>query len=132
MFRYSLVLWFACLAGACCLQAGCTSGPRRAGPVDEALAREALRMTLESWKSGATLASLKELSPGITAQDADWMTGCKLVNYQVLGEGRNDDANLRCPVELTLRDPAGREVKKRVTYIIGTDPVITVFREISL
>ena len=44
----------------------------------------------------------------------------------------DDNANLRCPVKLSLRDLQGRPVTRRVTYMVGTDPQITVFREIAL
>jgi hypothetical protein len=110
---------------------GCRAGPRRAALVDEELARQSLREVLETWKNGGSLEALRQNSP-IVAQDMDWRTGSVLLRYEILGEGKNDDANLRCPVKLTLRDQRGREVKKQVTYIIGTDPVITVFREMSL
>jgi hypothetical protein len=60
----------------------------------------------------------------------DWETGYRLVDYEVIGDGKKEDANLRCPVQLSLRDPKGRPVNKRMTYIVGTSPAITVFRDI--
>jgi hypothetical protein len=111
---------------------GCGSGPRRAGPVDVELARESLRMALESWKKGEAPNALRDASPSITIQDMDWKAGLVLVTYEMQGEEKEDAANLHCPVRLTLRDQQGREIKKPVTYVIGTDPVITVFREMSL
>jgi hypothetical protein len=116
----------------CFLLAGCSSGPRRAAPVNATLAREALHTALDCWRKGEPAEVLKRRKPAVTAQDFDWKSGYRLVDFQVLGEGTDDTANLRCPVKLTLRDPHGREVKKKVTYIIGTDPVITVFREMRL
>jgi hypothetical protein len=99
--------------------------------VDEGLARQLLHEVLETWKNGGSLEALRQESP-IVAQDMEWRTGSALLDYEIVGEGKNDDANLRCPVKLTVRDKRGRVVKKQVTYIIGTDPVITVFREMSL
>jgi hypothetical protein len=126
------ILAFAFFTAASAFLAGCNSGPQRAGPVDVELARESLRMALDSWKRGEPPDALRDGSPSITAQDMDWKAGYALVAYEIRGDEREDAANLHCPVQLTLRDQQGREVKKQVTYVIGTDPVITVFREMSL
>jgi hypothetical protein len=128
--RTLMTLAFAVCATV--LATGCGSGPRRAGPVDAKLARDCLQKALESWKNGELSNGLRDASPSITVQDMDWKTGYTLVTYEILGDDKEDAANLHCPVRLTLRDPRGREVKKKVTYVVGTDPVITVFREMSL
>src|SRR5262245_46249239 len=93
--------------------AGCSS-QQRAAPVDPTKAHEALKTALASWKKGDTLESLKTATPAITVQDFDWMGGVKLVDYQISGDAKDDDANLRIPVKLTLRDPNGKEVQKQV------------------
>jgi hypothetical protein len=89
-------------------------------------------MALESWKKGEAPKALRDASPSITIQDMDWKAGLVLVTYEMQGGEKEDAVNLHCPVQLTLRDQQGREIKKPVTYVIGTDPVITVFREMSL
>ncbi len=104
---------------------GCSSGtPKYA--VDGDRARSALKATLDSWKQGQPPTA----QAGVTVQDMDWEAGYRLVDYQVLDEGKVENANLRCPVALTLRDPQGREVKKKVKYIVGTSPAVTVLREL--
>jgi len=123
---------FLCLTLGVLFVGGCGTGPRRAGPVDVELARESLRSALESWKKGEPPEALRERYPSITIQDMDWKTGCVLVNYEIRDGEKEDASNLHCPVRLTVRDAQGKEVKKPVTYVIGTDPVITVFREMSL
>lgn len=132
-------LYPAPLPVACCLLLlaasalalpGCSAGPTRAAPVDPARAREALTSALDRWQKGDALASLKSGSPAITVQDMDWERGCKLVRYEILEDGKNDDANLLVPVRLTLQEPGGgSEVVKEVRYVVGTSPSITVFRE---
>lgn len=107
---------------------GC-SGQKIAASVDADKARDALKTVLESWKQGGTIDALKNGSPSIVAQDFDWMNGAKLIDYQIEDPGKNDDANLRIPVKLTLQGPNGKEVQKQVRYIVGTDPAITVFRD---
>jgi hypothetical protein len=122
---------FVTLAIAGPMLSGCTEEQGRAAPVDPSLARDALKTALESWKKGEAIDALKSGSPPIVAQDFDWMAGHRLVRYEVTGDGKDDDANLRIPVDLTLRTAQGREVKKSVSYVVGTSPAITVFREFN-
>ncbi len=107
-------------------------GPRRAGPVDLNKAHAALATVLTNWKQGIDYADLDRKLPEITVQDFDWQSGLQLIDFETLGNDRRDDANLHCPVRLKLRDSAGNEMEKRVTYVIGTSPVITVFREMMM
>jgi len=112
------------------LLAGCSTGPRRAADVEPEKARDALRTALESWKKGDKPAALQQRSPAITVQDMDWESGARLMSYELKDEGTAYDANLYCTVQLTLRPAQGPEVKKEVTYIVGTSPVLTVFRKL--
>jgi hypothetical protein len=112
------------------LTVGCSRGPQRAPPVNPEQAREALKTTLESWKQGEAPAALRDRPPNITAQDMDWEAGLRLIEYQIVDDGKLDDANLRCAVKLTLRDSQGRDVHKNVKYVVGTSPIVTVFREV--
>ena len=96
------------LATAGPLLSGCSEEQGRAAPVDPSLARDALKTALESWKKGDTIDALKSGSPPIVAQDFDWMAGHRLVSYEVTGDGKDDDANLRIPVDLTLRTAQGQ------------------------
>jgi hypothetical protein len=112
------------------LAAGCSSS-QRAAPVDPDRAREALKTTLEGWKKGNAPAALKEGSPSIVAQDLDWLGGAKLVAFQVSGDGKPIEANLYVPVDLTLKMPNGKQVKKKATYVVGTSPYLTVFRSLK-
>ena len=109
-------------------QFGC-SGEGPAAPVDPQGARDALKTVLESWKKGDAVDMLKTASPPIVVQDFDWSGGSKLIAYEVTSEGKYDDANLRIPVTLTLQPPKGKEKKKKVSYVVGTSPSLTVFRD---
>jgi len=106
---------------------GC-SGYQHAESVDAERARATLKVSLDAWKSGSSPTALKAGSPSIMVQDLDWITGAKLIDYQVSGDGRKREANLFVPVRLTLRTPKGREIKKDVSYIIGTSPSLTIYR----
>lgn len=106
---------------------GCSAGPPKAAPVEPEKALAALRTALDAWKAGKTPDSLGQANPPVVAQDLDWMAGAKLTDYKVLGEGTPEDANLRVRAQLTLVTQ-GRTATKTVTYIVGTDPKLTVFR----
>ena len=115
------------LAIAVALLGGC-SRPPWAGTVDADRAGEALKTALDVWKKGDTPDALKNNTPAITAQDLDWLGGAKLVNYEVTGEGKAVESSLYVPVTLTLAPPKGKEVKKKVTYVVSTSPYLSVFR----
>jgi len=128
ILRCVVLLLFSCLL--CALTVGCNR-QQHAAPVNVSLAQESLRKVLESWKNGEDLGALRQGSPSITVQDLDWKRGYKLTEYEIIGEGKYDDANLLCPVKLKLLDPQGKTVTREVTYMVGTDPSITVFREMK-
>jgi hypothetical protein len=108
---------------------GC--GERRAKPVDVELARATLIDVLNHWKQGGAIDDLRKASPEIVVQEAIWTGGKSLDEFTLADQGRTEDANWYCEVELTLspRD-GGPPVKKTVTYVVGTDPVLTVFHAI--
>jgi hypothetical protein len=111
---------------SCC---GCHS--RRAKPVDQTLALKSLKQTLETWKQGESLTVLKSASPPVIVQEPDWSNGVPLAEFELVGKAKREDANLYQEVELMLGDKhEGTQKRKRVTYVVGTDPVITVFRAI--
>ncbi len=114
--------------GAICLalwlSAGCGYSTSRLA-VNQPKAREACSMFLTAWKEGKKPV---DLQPQIIGRDADWETGKKLESFEVLAEQGGDTSNLHLPVRLTLKDEKGRELKREVTYIVGTSPRISVFR----
>lgn len=107
---------------------GC-GGEQRAKPVDVELARATLTQVLDHWKSGGAIAELRKQSPEIVVQEAFWSNGETLQEYALIGEPRAEDGNWFCDAELTLAsDNGGEPTRKTVTYAVGTDPVLTVFR----
>ncbi len=111
------------------LLSGC-SGALRANPVDASIAREALKTALEHWKNGGDPKSLQSSATPMVAQDYEWAAGAKLEDYQILEE-REEDANLRVQVKITL-GPQGKSkaIEKKASYVVGTSPSVTVFRDI--
>jgi hypothetical protein len=110
--------------------AGCGSGVYQSGPVDTDIASETLLLVMDTWKEGETPDSLQEQTPKVVVQDLDWTSGMKLVNYEVLGDSKAVNANLIAKVKLTLEDKSGTQSEKTVTYVVGTSPALTVFRDL--
>ena len=108
---------------------GC--GPRQetAAPVDPEKARSTLEAVLSDWKEGGSPEAWQERSPEVVVQDFDWAAGTKLKSFELLGPGESRDANLICKVKLVLEQSPRGDVERTVTYVVGTDPVLTVFRD---
>jgi hypothetical protein len=125
----SLIATLLCTLLGTLVLAGCGSGPYESAPVNPEIARETLNAALDSWKNGETVESLKEDSPSIVVQDFDWSGGAKLLEYEVLDDGKPESANLVAKVKLSLEGKDGTKSEKTVTYVVGTAPVLTVFRD---
>lgn len=114
---------------SCLVLAGCAQGTYQSAPVDAPVARSTLERVLETWKGGEAIDSLRKQSPSVVVQDFDWLNGLELVDYEVLDKGKEADANLIAHVKLSLKDRQGAQFAKTVTYLVGTAPVLTVFRD---
>lgn len=104
--------------------AGCQRGAN-ALSLNEPLAREACQEFLTAWKDGKKAADLK---PKIIGRDSDWEAGKKLESFEILPEEKKHGPNLHLNVRRTLKDLKGRTIKQDVEFVVGTSPVITVFR----
>ncbi len=96
-------------------------------------AREALKIALDHWKKGEAPSSLASSGTPIIARDYEWDSGAKLVDYQVVDDSKEEDANLRVQVKLTLNSPGkdkAKPIEKKAWYVIGTSPSVTVYRDV--
>jgi hypothetical protein len=112
------------LAGALAA-VGCAHPPVPANP-DQA--RDALRRALDAWQRGETAESLQDQQPPLRVFDEDWRGGRQLVRYQ-LDTDQLVGADLRCRVQLWLRDGSGQSVQKKAVYSVATSPALTVVHE---
>ena len=112
--------------------AGCL-GSSQARPVNATRAREALKTALDHWKKGEDPKTLESSEIPMVAQDFEWAGGAKLIDYQIVNDGKEEDVNLRIQVKLTLKN-VGKDkekpVQKKASYVVGTSPSVTVFRDI--
>ncbi len=107
-----------------CAIVGCDRSARSLS-LNQPRAREACNEFLTAWKNGKQVANLK---PKIIGRDSDWETGKKLESFEILKDERSDGPNLHLTVRRIVKDAAGREIQQEVAYVVGTSPVVTVFR----
>lgn len=106
--------------------AGCGAPSAQDLALDKDVARNSLAAFLDCWKNGGEPDSLKSLSPAIVGRDTDWDNGKKLVKY-TLGAETDDGTNAHITAELVVAK-GNNQSTSSVEYIVGTSPVITVFR----
>lgn len=104
--------------------AGCEQNARSLS-VNEASARDACKTFLTAWKEGK---KATDLAPKIVGKDSDWENGRTLESFEILPEERSDGANLFLKVKRTIKTQKGAVLEQEVGYVVGTSPVVTVFR----
>jgi hypothetical protein len=135
-FYGTLGVVVACLAVlATLLLPGCSSSSS-AHAVDAPQARDALKIALDAWKSGENMQGLAVAATPMVVQDLDWAAGAKLKDYEIVGDGQPEDANLRIQVKLTTeggqppqKAAQAKAGEKKVWYLVTTSPKITIFRD---
>jgi hypothetical protein len=119
---FTLLLFLPALIGL----SGCAKSHPKA---DADTARETLRTVLAAWKKGDSIDALHGRSPSIYVTDFQWRGRFALLNYEVSPKDQLLGPHLRCQVDLSLRNPKGKTVKKKATYSVGTNGELTVVRE---
>jgi hypothetical protein len=119
-FRFFLIL--SILSTSCSEQTN--------APVNASKARETLKTALESWKRGEKSETLQQSTPPIYIIDAEWQSGVKLKDYQIVNEGKEMDAHWFCSVRLTIQRANGQQVTQEVTFVVSTAPNLTITRKI--
>jgi hypothetical protein len=99
---------------------GCSTGDAPSYPLDKELARGSVQKAMQSWVDGKTP---KDLQPDIIVGDTAWEQGKKLVSYEIVAdEETTDGSNLYIRVKRKIGSS-----ESKVTYIVGTTPVVTIF-----
>jgi hypothetical protein len=116
---------FGLLLAGMLLTLGCGGPP---APADPAQARAALRAALDAWQKGESPDALKEHQPPVTVTAWEWRAGYQLLSYTIESD-TPFAADLRCRVQLALKNPRGKVLRKTAVYVVGTSPVLTVAQE---
>lgn len=119
--------WLQTLGGWLLVLSACSGNPSY--PVQADKAHETLDKVMSGWMLGQTIEDFKAADPTIVIQDVDWSGGSKLIAYEVLPDPKPVDDNLQAKVRLNLETKDGKKEEKTVTYLVGTAPVLTVFRD---
>jgi len=114
------VLLFLAPAGGC----------GRSGPAisDVEAATELLKTSFESWKSGGTVASLREATPPVYVAEELWDDGFVLSDFTIDGNGELYGTNVRLLVTLNGKDKRGSAVSRQLKYLVTTTPALTIAR----
>ncbi|RPI90976.1 MAG: hypothetical protein EHM42_00535 [Planctomycetaceae bacterium] len=106
------------------------SGCRRTPPVSPDAAdgaRECLTTVLDAWKQRAT-DSLSQRTLPIRFVDEDLAEGWPLVDYEIGTARDRRDGVVILEVQLTVREPAGESVRRKVEYQVAPTAPFSVLR----
>lgn len=123
-------MWLLCNLG-CLMLCGCSSYSPDEHRVEPGSAKKVLEEVLNSWKDGGAIDDWQKRKPPVVVQDMDWKSGATLQSFEIQGEGEAIDANLHCQVKLKMLLPNKAKSEKTVKYLVGTSPVLTVFRALG-
>jgi hypothetical protein len=112
------VLLIAACSFAAPFVAGC-GGPSRSSYIPAvSTARNALEITLETWKKGTPFGPI-ESNPTINVFEGRWRDGKKLESFEILEEIKNPDQP-QFKVKLQL---AGEPETTAIYHVIGKEPM---------
>jgi hypothetical protein len=105
-------------------QFGCQQAPQQATP-DRA--RTILREALDAWQQGQTPEAFRQRT-SITAVERKWREGCRLVRYEIVGDGERFGFDWQCKTKLSLENATGKKLQEKAIYSISTAPALVVVR----
>lgn len=109
------------------LCSGCSKGARSL-KLDKDLAHKSFEQFLTAWRDGKSSKELQDQSPQIICNDFEWNSGKKLISFKILEDEFSDGTNLTLAAEITIAVDGRPTPPQKVEYVVGTSPVITIFR----
>ena len=73
---------------------------------------------------------LLDEKPSIVVQETEWNDETKLLDYEIISDDKPAGPNMIATVKLKLSKPDGKVIEKTATYVVGTSPGLTVFRNL--
>lgn len=95
---------------------------------DPDAAKQLLGSSLEAWKTGKSVADMRQLTPPVYVAEELWGGGFELHNFLIQGEGEMYGPNVRLNVMLTGSSKGGAVSKKELQYLVTTAPACTIAR----
>ena len=120
----SQIRWLFCLA----FLMGCSD--KVGAPVNMNVAQKVLASAMESWEDGKTPKDLLNGSPSIFVQEAEWNEDTKLLDYEITSDDQPAGPNLIATVKLKIGSADGTVTEKTATYVVGTSPSLTIYRNL--
>ncbi|QDV54908.1 hypothetical protein Mal33_08740 [Rosistilla oblonga] len=120
--------WAVLLIGSVIASIGCSGYSPAEHRVDTNVAHDTLQRVLSQWQQGRSSEDCLAMQPPVIVQDMDWKSGTQLDAFEIVAPGEARDANYYCEVTLSLHSSDSPPRSKKVVYLVGTSPVLTVFR----
>jgi hypothetical protein len=99
-------------------------------PVNVNLAQKILALAMDNWENGVSSKVLLDRSPSVFVQEAEWNEETQLLDYEIISDDQSAGPNLIATVKLKLSTADGNVTEKTATYIVGTSPALTVYRNL--
>ena len=106
---------------------GCRGESVAESDIDQAT--QLITTSLEAWKAGETVASLRDRKPPVYVSDEQWEQGVKLEDFKITAPGEQFGTNIRFQVEMVLGGGRNAGKKSLVKYLVTTTPALTIARE---
>lgn len=95
---------------------------------DPAAAKQLLESSLEAWKTGKSVADMRQLTPPVYVAEELWSSGFELQDFLIQGEGEMYGPNVRLNVTLTGSNKGRAVGKRQLQYLVTTAPACTIAR----
>ena len=95
---------------------------------DAAEAETVLTTALDSWASGATVASMRTLEKPIFIAEDLWTEGHKLVSYEILPTSQIIGKNICFETRLQTQNDSGKVKTSEIKYLVTSTPARTIAR----
>jgi len=103
---------------------GCKNTLPPAANADEA--RAALKIALDTWKSGGTSEALTQRTPPIYFNESKWQPDVRLISYAIRHGHEMYGQSVRLTVSLAFKRPDGTTKEREATYLVDTSPAIVI------
>lgn len=114
--------------GLMCLALVTGCGDDGGTPVKIEVAQQILASVMEGWHDGKTPEDFGHETPAIVVHEMEWSNGAELLDFQIINDDQPTGPNLVATVKLKLKSAEGKVTEKTATYIVGTSPTLTIYR----